>query len=128
MEAISDGGGRSAAELAWACFLAGVLVVFAVVPIWRDWAASRRSVSLEELAKHCSSDDAWMAVQGIVYDVTNYISVHPGGKVQLLRGAGKDSTALFFEAHPQVGIMSGDDRTSFIRIVGHLSRPISGKP
>lgn len=33
-------------------------------------------------------------MQGVVYDITNYISKHPGGKI-ILDGAGKDATGLF---------------------------------
>jgi cytochrome b involved in lipid metabolism len=30
-------------------------------------------VTAEELAKHCTEDDLWMAVQGKVYNVTPYV-------------------------------------------------------
>ncbi len=33
-------------------------------------------------------------MQGIVYDITDYVSRHPGGKI-ILDGAGKDSSSLF---------------------------------
>lgn len=62
---------------------------------------SFKEISSEELSKHCISTDAWMALRGCadthiiiiivrvfivfywisgeVYDVTEYISFHPGG-------------------------------------------------
>ncbi|PWY94998.1 hypothetical protein BO94DRAFT_215843 [Aspergillus sclerotioniger CBS 115572] len=46
--------------------------------------------------------DAWTSYQGKVYNITPYIPFHPGGKGELLRGAGKDSGKLFFEIHPWV--------------------------
>lgn len=46
--------------------------------------------------------DAWTSYQGRVYNVTPYIPYHPGGKGELLRGAGKDSAKLFQEIHPWV--------------------------
>ncbi|KAK1148989.1 hypothetical protein N8T08_007664 [Aspergillus melleus] len=46
--------------------------------------------------------DAWTSYQGKVYNITPYIPFHPGGKGELLRGAGKDSAKLFFEIHPWV--------------------------
>lgn len=39
-------------------------------------------------------DDCWTLVNGRVYDVTNYIPYHPGGK-KIMLGAGKDATQLF---------------------------------
>ncbi|EED15172.1 heme/steroid binding protein, putative [Talaromyces stipitatus ATCC 10500] len=46
--------------------------------------------------------DAWTSYNGKVYNITPYVSFHPGGKGELLRGAGKDSGKLFLETHPWV--------------------------
>ncbi|EEP77507.1 potential heme/steroid binding protein [Uncinocarpus reesii 1704] len=46
--------------------------------------------------------DAWTSYQGKVYNITPYLPFHPGGKGELLRGAGKDSGRLFLEVHPWV--------------------------
>ena len=46
--------------------------------------------------------DAWTSYQGKVYNITPYIPFHPGGKGEILRGAGKDSGKLFLEVHPWV--------------------------
>lgn len=35
----------------------------------------------------------------LVYDVTSYMDYHPGGRGELLRGAGTDATQLFNEYH-----------------------------
>eukprot|EP01133_Synstelium_polycarpum_P015306 gene15306-18133_t len=50
--------------------------------------------TLEEVAKHNKREDCWVIVHGKVYNVTSYISQHPGGDV-ILANAGKDSTTLF---------------------------------
>ena len=42
-----------------------------------------------------TKDDAWTIIRGRVYNITPYLSFHPGGEDQLMLGAGKDSTALF---------------------------------
>jgi cytochrome b involved in lipid metabolism len=34
-----------------------------------------------------------------VYDVTSYLSYHPGGQALLLSGGGKDATLLFNSIH-----------------------------
>jgi cytochrome b involved in lipid metabolism len=46
--------------------------------------------------------DAWTSYNGKVYNITRYLPFHPGGKGELMRGAGKDSEKLFFEIHPWV--------------------------
>ncbi|KAM5476555.1 putative cytochrome-b5 reductase [Microsporum canis] len=46
--------------------------------------------------------DAWTSYQGKVYNITPFVPFHPGGKGELLRGAGKDSEKLFAEIHPWV--------------------------
>ncbi|KAK7416350.1 hypothetical protein QQX98_005295 [Neonectria punicea] len=46
--------------------------------------------------------DAWMALNGKVYNVTPYADFHPGGVPELMRGAGRDATKLYGEIHPWV--------------------------
>ncbi|PTB68796.1 hypothetical protein BBK36DRAFT_1166683 [Trichoderma citrinoviride] len=46
--------------------------------------------------------DAWMAINGKVYNVSPYAKFHPGGVPELMRGAGRDATKLFGEIHPWV--------------------------
>ncbi|KLJ08137.1 hypothetical protein EMPG_16426 [Blastomyces silverae] len=46
--------------------------------------------------------DAWTSYMGKVYNITPYLPFHPGGKGELLRGAGKNSEKLFAEVHPWV--------------------------
>jgi cytochrome b involved in lipid metabolism len=46
----------------------------------------------------------WTIIDGDVYDITNYVSMHPGGKKKIMRGAGKDSTDMFYQYHPGLKI------------------------
>ncbi|WXC53458.1 hypothetical protein QX201_013100 [Fusarium graminearum] len=46
--------------------------------------------------------DAWMALNGKVYNVTPYADFHPGGIPELMRGAGRDATKIYGEVHPWV--------------------------
>ncbi|KAJ3200100.1 hypothetical protein HDU67_002305 [Dinochytrium kinnereticum] len=55
-----------------------------------------------EVALHNKRDDVWMAIAGKVYNVTHYLKFHPGGIGQVMRGAGKDATELYFKVHPWV--------------------------
>ena len=106
-------------------------------------------VTEEELAKHCTMDDAWTAIRGkrlvrllfcfvffvfflgggggggggggewsngqvqswaislhvgVVYNITFYMKFHPGGKEELMEGAGKDCTLLFDEVSDKKSI------------------------
>ena len=76
---------------------------------------SEIKISIEELKKHNKENDAWMAIDGIVYDVTTYINKHPGGKDAIIRHAGKDVTDLFYQIHEKYML---DDIKS--NIVGNL--------
>jgi cytochrome b involved in lipid metabolism len=44
--------------------------------------------TLEEVAAHATADDCWIVAHGIVYDVTDYIALHPGGAKAIIRHAG----------------------------------------
>lgn len=46
--------------------------------------------------------DAWSVFSGKVYNISPYISFHPGGEAELLRAAGRDGTRMFAEVHPWV--------------------------
>ncbi|CAJ0585202.1 unnamed protein product, partial [Mesorhabditis spiculigera] len=59
-------------------------------------------VDHEELSKHSTEEDCWIHLFGKVYDVTEYLDFHPGGKPELMRAAGRDGTALFNQYHAWV--------------------------
>ncbi|ORZ40013.1 acyl-CoA dehydrogenase/oxidase [Catenaria anguillulae PL171] len=64
---------------------------------------SLRTFTLDEVAKHKSATDAWIVVRGHVYDVTNFIAVHPGGRKILLKHIGTDATKEWMKFHnPQI--------------------------
>ncbi|CAJ1380073.1 unnamed protein product [Effrenium voratum] len=60
------------------------------------------SLTPEEVARHRTAGDCWTIFQNKVYDITAYVDFHPGGKRQIMQGAGKDMTELFQKAHPWV--------------------------
>jgi len=37
-----------------------------------------KSVTLDELSRHNSENDAWLAIDGVVYNVTRFLDAHPG--------------------------------------------------
>lgn len=56
----------------------------------------------EEVRKHCTRTDCWIVVDRCVYDITEYVSRHPGGAGVLLEYAGRDCTEMFESVHPWV--------------------------
>ncbi|KAL6079363.1 Cytochrome b5 heme-binding domain-containing protein [Balamuthia mandrillaris] len=61
-----------------------------------------RKITPSELRKHKDEKDAWTVLNGRVYNITDYLDFHPGGKAILLRSAGKDCTKLFYATHQWV--------------------------
>jgi len=53
----------------------------------------------DEVKTHCKGDDAWIIIDGDVYDVSKFAKLHPGGKQTLLDYAGTDATEDFFGLH-----------------------------
>ena len=58
-----------------------------------------REITFEELAKHSSTKDLWVAIAGKVYDFSSFIQEHPGGVKPILDVAGKDGTQVYEEIH-----------------------------
>ena len=56
--------------------------------------------SLEEVRKHDSEKSAWLVHKGRVFDVTEFISHHPGGRNVLLPKFGGDVTEIMQD--PQI--------------------------
>ena len=52
------------------------------------------SYTMDEVSKHNQASDCWLVIDNQVYDVTKFVSGHPGGKA-ILEGCGKEATQLF---------------------------------
>ncbi|KAI9023259.1 delta-5 fatty acid desaturase [Hyaloraphidium curvatum] len=61
--------------------------------------AGKRQFTWQELAEHNRPDSLYLAIRGKVYDVTDFISRHPGGRAALLAAAGRDVTESFESYH-----------------------------
>jgi len=48
-----------------------------------------------QVATHDSQDDLWVIIDGKVYDLTDYVDEHPGGRESIAKNAGKDATKGF---------------------------------
>ena len=58
-----------------------------------------KKYSLKDVAKHSSSTSCWSAIDGNVYDLTNWINRHPGGAAVIKAICGKDGSASFNSQH-----------------------------
>lgn len=43
---------------------------------------------MEEIASHNRKNDCWLVINGVVCDVTSFISKHPGGENLIMKFAG----------------------------------------
>ena len=59
---------------------------------------------MADVAAHASEESCWVAVDGGVYDLTDWIGQHPGGADRILALCGTDATTAFTAQH------SGDSR------------------
>lgn len=50
--------------------------------------------TMEDVQAHSEEGDCWLVIEGKVYDVTSFISSHPGGRA-ILEGCGIDASELF---------------------------------
>ncbi len=55
--------------------------------------------TFEEVTKHNTSDSCWAAIDGGVYDLTKWISQHPGGAREIEQICGTDATDAFANEH-----------------------------
>ena len=62
-----------------------------------------RMISSAELSNHdTEAAGYWVAIDGTVYDVTEFITsgAHPGGSKVLIQNTGKDATSVYKPLHP----------------------------
>lgn len=95
--------------------------------------ATKTTISKSTLAKHAAASDCWSAVDGKVYDLTDWINKHPGGASFIKDMCGRDASAAFngqhsgqqrpaqFLAGYQVGVLSGASSTTTPAVVNELS-------
>ncbi|KAF2836510.1 Flavocytochrome c [Patellaria atrata CBS 101060] len=65
----------------------------------KEFSIPDKEFTLEEVAKHNKKEDLWIAVKGIVLDVTNWVDEHPGGPQALFSHMGRDASEEFEMLH-----------------------------
>jgi cytochrome b involved in lipid metabolism len=52
-------------------------------------------ITAANVAKHNSYNDCWMIINNKIYNVTDYVAMHPGGIETIIPYCGKDATVAF---------------------------------
>jgi cytochrome b involved in lipid metabolism len=55
--------------------------------------------TMQEVEKHASQEDCWVAINGKVCNLTQFMAIHPGGVQPILSKAGKDATSEWNAIH-----------------------------
>lgn len=61
------------------------------------------AITLAVVNQHSTADDCWSAISGSVYDLTQWISAHPGGSGPIESICGIDATQAFSDQHDGQG-------------------------
>jgi cytochrome b involved in lipid metabolism len=62
-------------------------------------SSSSSKYTREQVAAHNTKDDCWIILHNRVYDITDFLADHPGGRKAPLLYAGKDATEEFDLLH-----------------------------
>ncbi len=62
-------------------------------------SGSGSSYTLAQVAQHKTQADCWTAVNGKVYNLSPFITLHPGGAANIMKICGIDGTATFTAQH-----------------------------
>ncbi|KAI9179087.1 hypothetical protein H9P43_005749 [Blastocladiella emersonii ATCC 22665] len=81
---------------------------------------SLRTFTVDEVARHNTASDAWIIVKDHVYNVTDFLNVHPGGRKILLKHIGTDATKVWLNFHNPI-ILETVGKKYLIGAVGEAS-------
>jgi hypothetical protein len=80
-------------------------------------AQAATTYTTAQVATHNTAADCWLIISGNVYDVTNFIPIHPGGNA-IIPYCGTDATAIFDSIHGTTGTAANDLPTYLIGVLG----------
>jgi ubiquitin-protein ligase len=78
--------------------------------------------SLEEVGRHREPGDLWVALEGLVFDVSGYGGIHPGGARILTKHGGTDVSDVWVSMHhPRGALELAKERF----LIGRLERAVA---
>jgi len=77
--------------------------------------------TIEEVAKHNTPTDCWIIIDSGVYNVTNFLSSHPGGRKVILNLAGKNATKEFHSFHNAADVLKKYGPQLYIGNIGSIA-------
>jgi hypothetical protein len=78
-----------------------------------------QQITLEEVSLHNTATDCWTVIDNSVYDLTSFVSNHPGGVGAISRICGVDGTETFLGKHSGQG---GPERQLTSLKIGELAQ------
>ena len=60
--------------------------------------------TIDEVKLHDKKEDAWVIINENVYDITEFLDIHPGGNI-ISNFIGQDITDFFYELH-QISVLT----------------------
>lgn len=76
----------------------------------------------DAISAHNSEDDCWLLISSKVYDVTQFISQHPGGKERIIPNCGQDATQAFKDQDGKAGHSATAQETLKQYYIGDLKK------
>ncbi|EEU44223.1 uncharacterized protein NECHADRAFT_48632 [Fusarium vanettenii 77-13-4] len=61
--------------------------------------AQLTTISIGELSRHFQDDNGWMALNGVIWDFSNFADKHPSGRDIIQQHLGKDGSQAYNEIH-----------------------------
>jgi len=77
-----------------------------------------KGISMEEVAKHTTKEDAWVVINGTVCDVTKWLPVHPGGEQAIMAFLGTDASDEWNAIHKPGMVEANQDKG--VKILGQV--------
>lgn len=68
-------------------------------PVTLTGTVTKGTYTMSDVQAHNTQADCWSAIGGDVYDLTSWVSRHPGGANKIIGLCGKDGTAAYSGKH-----------------------------